>query len=344
MVRGADHAVAAGLPEADNVGVEKGAAQQEKGIHNERDDREQGSRGAAVSRGHERFSWIITRGSRGSFPRLSFEVPGVRFLVSGGPAPELRCPTARARRLMSEAHVPITMREAKSHNVAQGAEDMAPSVDIIAAIKAGDVSRVRRLLEDDPRLASARSDAGEPALLLAIYHRQREVADLLVAAGAEIDVFTAAAGGYLDRLQDIVERGSASVNDFSRDGWTPLHLAAFFGQNPAANYLLDRHADLSAVSRNETGNTPLHAAVAARQTALAELLLSRGADVNASSGGGWRPLHSAANNGDLPSIELLISKGAEINPLSSDGKTPLSMAQAKDQRGAVELLRRHRAI
>jgi len=221
---------------------------------------------------------------------------------------------------------------------------MAPSADIIAAIKAGDVPRIRRLLEDDPGLANALSDAGESALLLAIYHRQREAADLLVAAGAEIDVFTAAAGGYLDQLREAVEGASASVNAFSRDGWTPLHLAAFFGQTGAARYLLDSHADPAAVSRNETGNTPLHAAVAARQTATAELLLSHGANVDASSGGGWRPLHSAANNGDLPSIELLISKGAEISPLSSDGKTPLSLAQAKDQREAIALLRRHGAV
>jgi ankyrin repeat protein len=220
---------------------------------------------------------------------------------------------------------------------------MAQLADIIAAIRAGDIPRVGQLLEDDPGLANARSDAGEPALLLAIYHRQREAADLLVGAGAEIDVFTAAAGGYLDHLRDAVEGGSASVNAFSQDGWTPLHLAAFFGQTAAAMYLLTRRADVTAVSRNETGNTPLHAAVAARQTALAELLLGHGADVNASSGGGWRPLHLAADNGDLQSIGLLLSKGAGVNPLSSDGKTPLSMAQAKDRREAVELLRRHGA-
>ena len=220
---------------------------------------------------------------------------------------------------------------------------MAPSADIIAAIRAGDIPRVRLLLEGDPRLANARSEAGERALLLAIYHRQREAADLLVASGAEIDVFTAAAGGYLDHLRDEVAHDSAAVNAFGHDGWTPLHLAAFFGQAAAATYLLDCHADLATVSRNETGNTPLHAAVAARQTALAQLLLSRGADVNASSIGGWRPLHSAANNGDLPTVALLLSKGAEVNPLSGDGKTPLSMAQAKDWREAVELLRQHGA-
>jgi ankyrin repeat protein len=220
---------------------------------------------------------------------------------------------------------------------------MAQSADIIAAIRAGDIPRVGQLLEDDPGLANARSDAGEPALLLAIYHRQREAADLLMGAGAEIDVFTAAAGGYLDHLRDKVAQDSATVNAFGHDGWTPLHLAAFFGQAAAARHLLDCRADLAAVSRNEMGNTPLHAAVAARQTALAELLLGHGADVNASSGGGWRPLHLAADNGDLQSIELLLSKGAEVSPLSSDGKTPLSMAQAKDRREAVELLRRHGA-
>jgi ankyrin repeat protein len=221
---------------------------------------------------------------------------------------------------------------------------MAQSADFIAAIKAGDIPRVRQLLDDDPRLANARSETAEPALLLAIYHRQREAANLLVAAGAEVDMFMAAAGGYVDRLRDNVEHDPASVSAFSRDGWTPLHLAAFFGQTEAARHLLTRRADVTAVSRNETGNTPLHAAVAARQTALAELLLAHGASANASSAGGWRPLHLAADHGDLESIRVLLASGAEINVCSDDGRTPLSMAQVKDRREAADLLSQHGAV
>ena len=221
---------------------------------------------------------------------------------------------------------------------------MAEPADIIAAIRAGDIPRIQQLLKDDPQLAHARGEAGEPALLLAIYHRQRKAADLLVSAGADVDVFAAAAAGYLDRLRDEVERDSSTVNAFNHDGWTPLHLAAYFGQLAAAEFLLSRRADIAAVSRNTTANMPLHAALSARQTDLARLLLDRGANPNAASAGGWRPLHQAADNGDIAGIELLLASGAEVSAPGPDGRTPLSMAVAKDRHEAADLLRRHGAV
>ena len=48
----------------------------------------------------------------------------------------------------------------------------------------------------------------------------------------------------------------AGLNAYSYDGWTPLHLAAFFGQRAAVERLMAAGADLNAVSRNALRNTP----------------------------------------------------------------------------------------
>ena len=79
---------------------------------------------------------------------------------------------------------------------------------------------------------------------------------------------------------------------YAYDGWTPLHLAAFFGRREAAERLLGAGAALNAKSTNSLSNTPLHAAVAGGRTDVALLLIQRGAEVNASGRG---PAHAAAH-------------------------------------------------
>jgi ankyrin repeat protein len=103
------------------------------------------------------------------------------------------------------------------------------------------------------------------------------------------------------------------VAAYSHDGFTPLHLAAFFGHQELARLFLDRGADVNARSKNTTfapDNTPLHAAAANRQVDVAALLLERGADVNAKDGHGFTPLALAANSKSDLLMLMLLERGA----------------------------------
>src|SRR5207244_13610749 len=130
----------------------------------------------------------------------------------------------------------------------------------IDAIKAGEFERVKAMVSADPTLIDARSRTGESAILTAVYHRQKEIVNLLVARGAPLTIFEACAAGELERAERLVH--AETINEYSADGWTPLHLAAFFGHTKIAELLLSHDADVSARSRNPNGNTPLHAALA----------------------------------------------------------------------------------
>jgi uncharacterized protein len=211
---------------------------------------------------------------------------------------------------------------------------------LFEAIKAGELGRVKELITANPALVNARTEKNESAILTAVYHRRKEIANLLVARGAALSLFEACAAGEFDRVEQLIASGTA-VNAFSDDGWTPLHLAAFFGHPKVAELLLAHAADVAARSRNANGNTPLHAALAANQKMVAGLLIGTGADVNAADAAGWRPLHLAAANNNLDAMKALIAQGAEVRATNADGSTPLALARKNNHREAAALLERY---
>src|SRR5207253_9568028 len=111
----------------------------------------------------------------------------------------------------------------------------------IDAIKAGEFERVKAMVSADPTLIDARSRTGESAILTAVYHRQKEIVNLLVSRGAAMSIFEACAAGEVERAERLVE--TAAVNDYSPDGWTPLPLAAFFGHPKIAELPAAVHAE-----------------------------------------------------------------------------------------------------
>ena len=222
-------------------------------------------------------------------------------------------------------------------------ETTSSSAAFIDAIKAGEFERVKAMVSGDPTLIDARSRTGESAILTAVYHRQKEIVNLLVARGVTMSLFEACAAGEIERVERLIASDASAVNSLSADGWTPLHLAAFFGHTRIAELLLAHDADVAARSRNSNGNTPLHAALAGNHKMTAGLLIGWGADVNATDAAGWRPLHLAASNNNLDAIKALIAQGADVLAGNGEGRTPLSLAQEKNHRESAAFLRRHGA-
>jgi uncharacterized protein len=213
----------------------------------------------------------------------------------------------------------------------------------IDAIKAGEYERVKAMVSAEPALIDARGRTGETAILTAVYHRQKEIVNLLVARGATLTIFEACAAGEVERFEALMDSESSPIHQFSADGWSPLHLAAYFGHKKIAEMLIAQGADVTARSRNSTGNTPLHAALAGNHKLVAGLLLGHGADVNAADAAGWRPLHLAAANNNIDVMSALIAQGADVTAPNGEGQTALSIAQEHNHREAAALLRRHGA-
>ena len=199
---------------------------------------------------------------------------------------------------------------------------------MIEAAQAGDAAGVERLIGESPDLASARGSDGISAILRARYHGHAWIAERLADAVAELDVFEAAALGRAARVEEAVRADPEIVRAEAADGFTALHLAAFFGQLEVAAVLLEHGASVDARAGSPTRVQPLHSAAAGGHAAIAALLLERGADPNARQQGGFVPLHAAAARGDEVTARLLLEHGGERDLRTDDGRRPIDLAAA----------------
>lgn len=209
---------------------------------------------------------------------------------------------------------------------------------LAAAIKGGDSDAVMRLVEADPSLLARRAAEGPTPILLALYRQQPDLLPILLAHATSMDVFEAAAVGRDSRLAELIDADPALATAVAPDGFTPLHLAAFFGQDGVAKTLLARGADANAQATNATAVRPLHSAAAARHLTIAGLLIAAGADVNARQHGGYTALHAAAQHGDRAFIDLLVASGADLGARTNDGKSAADLAADAGHAAIAELL------
>ncbi|HST12020.1 MAG TPA: ankyrin repeat domain-containing protein [Terriglobales bacterium] len=217
---------------------------------------------------------------------------------------------------------------------------MAGNEDVIAAIESGNANQLKELLAADRSLGAAHDASGVSALMQALYRQRKDMVEMLRMARPDLDIFEAASLGRPDLVEDMVTQNPRLSNARSGDGFTPLHFAAFFGEESVARVLLEHHADAGAVANNPMQVMPLHSAAAARNLAIARALLEHGAPVNARQQKGWTALHAAAQHGDQAMVELLLKYGANPNAKNDEGRTPDEVA---DEKGHVDIAERLRA-
>jgi ankyrin repeat protein len=213
------------------------------------------------------------------------------------------------------------------------------SAEIFDVIRAGNADRLKEILATDRKQAAVRNERGHSAVMIAQYHRKKDLVELLLAAEPELDLFDAASVGRVERVRALLDQDPTKVNAWSSDGFTSLHLAAFFGYARVVELLLQRGAEVNPVSRNPMKVQPLHSAAAGRHGEVARLLVEAGADVNGKQDKGWMPLHAAAQNGDIEMVNLFLDHGADPAAQNEEGKSAIGLAADKGHTEVIKTLK-----
>jgi ankyrin repeat protein len=232
------------------------------------------------------------------------------------------------------------------------AAQTTPQERLFTAIREARSDDVKRLLDADPALASARNAKGLSVVTTALFLQSGEafVPPTKNAVLAEVlrhkppvDRFEAAAVGDAARASQELAADPGYLAAENSFGWAPLHFAAFAGNTDVAKLLLDRGADINRRANTKFRNTPLQVALLSGQEQMAELLVSRGADVRIEQAEGFTALHEAAQLGNEKVVKLLLEAGADPSARSKDGRTPLGIARKGGHDTIARLLESHGA-
>jgi ankyrin repeat protein len=213
----------------------------------------------------------------------------------------------------------------------QGATAFGPPpqndlMPIHEAVAAGDLDKVKEILDRDPKQIDAQVVVHVESGFSTVT-RIEDMTPLAIAVGE----------GNVEIIKLLLDRG-AHVQCGIEDGNYPLHLAAIHGNVEVARLLLEKGARVNALGCNwpwESGGdggyppeaSALHLASSYGRVEMAKFLLEHGANVNARMKNGETPLHCAAKRGDLTLVKLLVSKGADPTIKDTMGHTPAQGVQ-----------------
>ena len=170
----------------------------------------------------------------------------------------------------------------------------------------------------------------------ALFAKQKEVARLLIAKGATVDIHAAAALGMMDELRHFLRVDPRQTNQPDPLGYTPLTWAAGYGQIAAAELLVAHGANPA-----DKDSVALHWAVQEGQAAMIDWLIARGADVNSAAHWGNAPLHVVAyaqKEQQAGLVRTLVAYGARVNARGEEGRTPLHFAAEEGAQEAARAL------
>lgn len=257
----------------------------------------------------------------------------------------------------------MTAEQARDQLMRMGRTYDVPT--FLNAASAGDVTTISLFLKAGMK-PDATTLGNPPAIEYALDAGHQEIAKTLIEAGANVDrslpwvaksgndelfqrlvrkkpsreglsaaLYQASENGHIKIVKELLDMGLSANDDWG--GNPPLQAAVFGGRTDVVEFLLERGADVNAVSRG--GYTALHVAARSQADNTPEIvwrLLGAGASVNVQNQDGDTPLMSAIGNRDI--ALMLLDSGANVKLVNNGGETALMYASGQHRTGMIKVL------
>ena len=224
-----------------------------------------------------------------------------------------------------------------------------PDRNLIRAVNAADLAAATAALQAGAD-ANARDALGVPVLALAASRQADEIAEALIANGADVNAVVHAPSRGLNRSPVLVlpaANGSLSTVNFllgagaridaaDGTGLTALMSAAFMGHSDILATLLAQGASIEQV--DQSGYTALMYACNAGHTAAVQVLLAAGANPHAADNQRSTPLMFAAQHGHDEIVSVLLQHGADPTRVGSYGLSAIGFAKQNHHASTLRLL------
>ena len=155
-------------------------------------------------------------------------------------------------------------------------------------------------------------------------------------AQEKLDVFEIARKGTAQQAFEIIKTDAKAFNTTNSNGFTPLILACYRGNNEVAKILIENNCDINV--KSEMG-TALMASIVKGNNEIASFLIDKKADVNLTDAQGTTALMYAVQFKNIDLVKLLLVNKADKSLQDNKGKTAFEYAAFSGNEAIINLLK-----
>ncbi len=160
--------------------------------------------------------------------------------------------------------------------------------------------------------------------------------NLNIIAQEKLDVFDVARKGTLEQIKDLVKANPKVVDEISKEGFSPLILACYRGNNLVAKYLIENDCNING---NSAMGTPLMSCIVKGNNEMAKFLIEKKANLNLADANGMTALIYSVQFQNIELIELLLKNKVDQSQKDKQEKTAFEYATFSGNEKIINLLK-----
>ncbi len=153
---------------------------------------------------------------------------------------------------------------------------------------------------------------------------------------SQSDIFDASRKGQLNEVMSIYLKNPDVINLNNAEGYSPLILACYHGNEEVVKFLVDKVSD---INKSSNYGTTLMAAVVKGNLNIIEMLLTNKADPDIADVNGTTAMHYAVMFKNYAAVKLLIEANADLKIQDNRGQSALDYAAIYNDKKLNNLLK-----